>query len=212
MTNHLPGLRSGGHGASSASSSGAMLQFGLAPVPLGLRQCTKDIFEDFTQSMSLTCMTKSHMQEFGNNQSVVQVTSRIAQKSPAVLVLPLAALRRYKIRQSWKSGTAASDLLSQQTRLCIFCWNPVPIGAIENHFGALWQVVALRQSIEFLDNDASTNQCHVAHFRGCSTLSNKDFLEADLQDTYPRKRSVAVAVSLPRSAFGAVPGTGNRPS
>ena len=42
------GLRGGGLAASSASSSGAFPHFGLVPVQVVLRQCPKDIFEDFS--------------------------------------------------------------------------------------------------------------------------------------------------------------------
>ena len=44
-----------------------------------------------------------------------------------------------------------------------------------------WHTVALPESIEFLEADATTRQFRVAHFRGRATLVNKDTFEPDLQ-------------------------------
>ena len=41
--------------------------------------------------------------------------------------------------------------------------------------------LAVQESIGFLEHDAITRQFHVAHFRGCATLFNKDTFGPDLQ-------------------------------
>ena len=51
------------------------------------------------------------------------------------------------------------------------------LGSIENHLAGPRHVVALQESIEFLEYDAITRQFHVAHFRGCTTLFNNHMFE-----------------------------------
>ena len=44
-------------------------------------------------------------------------------------------------------------------------------GATEHHITVPWNDAALQESVEFLETDATASQPHVAHCRGCATLS-----------------------------------------
>ena len=107
-------------------------------------------------------------------------------KDDEIASFSLRAERRPKAPQPLaKFDRAASDLLSEQTRLSIFCWNPGPTrgspGAIENHIVGRWHSVALQEAAELLQHEDMTCQFHVTHFRGCATFFNKHMVELDLE-------------------------------
>ena len=91
---------------------------------------------------------------------------------------------QYTPQSSHQFDRAASDLSSEQTRLSISCWNPGPKrgspGAIEDHIAGPWHIVALQESVEFLQHKDITRQFHVAHFRECPTLFNTGTFALDL--------------------------------
>ena len=69
---------------------------------------------------------------------------------------------------------AASDLLLEQTRVSILSWNPGPRrgtpGASQHHIAGRWYIIALQESIQYLQHDYATWQFHVTHFNGCAVL------------------------------------------
>ena len=93
-----------------------------------------------------------------------------AAKSSPVPVFSQAAPRLPK-HSTVQHLRAASDL-SEQTRLSSLCRNPGPKrgspGATEQHIAGPWHVVALQESIDFINNDGIKKQFQVAHFRGCA--------------------------------------------
>ena len=122
-TIHPPGLRSGGLAAPSASSSVAMPQLGPVPVPAISRQCAMDIFEDFSTDGS---NRNDEIADAGLWEQTALRQCHMAYKGSAVpAFLPLSPKAVWGSTALLSARTqAASDLLSEQTRLSILCWNP----------------------------------------------------------------------------------------
>ena len=76
------------------------------------------------------------------------------------------------------SDTAASNLLSEQTRLRIRCWDPSSKRGsprdIENRVAGRWHT-RYKESAELLQHEDIKRQFHVPHSRVCAALNKHTF-------------------------------------
>ena len=92
----------------------------------------------------------------------------VTNKASDVATFSLPADRQSRAPQhSQQFDRAAIELLCEQTRVSILCWNQEWFVEEAKNIGGPWLVVAVQESIEVLEDVANTRQFHVAHFRVC---------------------------------------------
>ena len=153
--------------AGASSSSGPSPPSTPLPVPVKLRRSTQEMFEDCYDATGAMdeCLCKdvsdrrahglSHMALKGIICANFSHAARRCTRAPHPHSVDWAAARAF-----WIRGT------------------PV---AIEQHIAGPWHSVAPQESSEFLGANVIKNDFHVAHFRGCSALFNKNTFEPDLE-------------------------------
>ena len=83
----------------------------------------------------------------------------------------------------YKFDTLKPNQLLAQTRISILTWNPgarrgTP-GALERHMSGKWHVIALQESIEYLQHETLANHFHISHFARCAVLFNNNTFYPD---------------------------------